>query len=526
MKLTQNELKKLIKEVISEISFVDALDQRMRREKKYYDDDEEDFDHIDYNTPELQQMFNSLEVPEEKDSPWAPGTSPKEDNAALERVRQTLPKIIENPKEYQWDDRMYKDLIEYITWIRDNPEDPKDTELGGIFLPGGFLDLRKKFPSLFKSTKLRRELGLDSEFEGSGDAVDDTRTMPGFKQPKKSKWKSFKDSVASVTSKFGRSGSEDVTKPGFRNRHESVEKLTPEILRELIKEEIDNKLNEIDPGLISLGAEVFGDPETMRAFGTSTKTLAQMVKPWVLTKFGKNKSGSADRSPPSEPKKTLSQTVSGRNENLGFKHTQPAAWLNKKSWIAYNREQKKDVTREFPREGAQIILDKFVPLLRDELVKGLKFAAAQLSPRVDRTGKQYGWGITEEEGSYYDFVDGLYPFLNTYSLYLGKKDSKHMITLIKDFMNKEKILGFIKYLDNSEFINSVAAGYLNKLLDYNDMIGWSVEQSADPGPQAEEIINETFKEMLEFIMVQSNKSHIPNDVIYNLTQLNPYENYG
>ena len=48
MKLTQNELRKLIKEVISEISFVDALDQRMRREKKYYDDDEEDFDHIDY----------------------------------------------------------------------------------------------------------------------------------------------------------------------------------------------------------------------------------------------------------------------------------------------------------------------------------------------------------------------------------------------------------------------------------------------------------------------------------------------
>ena len=93
---------------------------------------------------------------------------------------------------------MAQELEEYITMLRDNPEDPKDTELGGVFVPGGFLDLRKKFPTLFKSTKLRRQLGLDSKFEGS----------------------------------------EDATNPGFGARQESVEKLTPENLRKMVQEEI------------------------------------------------------------------------------------------------------------------------------------------------------------------------------------------------------------------------------------------------------------------------------------------------
>ena len=196
MKMTLKKLQLLIKEEINEISFVDAFSQRMKREKNPYSS-QKDFNPIQ-NTPELQKMLNSLEDPEENDSPWAPGTSPKEDNVPLERVRQTLVKIVEDPEEYQWDDAMAQDLEEYVTWLRDNPEDPKDTELGGVFVPGGFLDLRKKFPTLFKSTKLRRQLGLDSKFEGS----------------------------------------EDATNPGFGKRTESVEKLTPEFLRQMVEEAI------------------------------------------------------------------------------------------------------------------------------------------------------------------------------------------------------------------------------------------------------------------------------------------------
>ena len=140
--MTLKKLQLLIKEEINEISFVDAFSQRMKREKNPYSS-QKDFNPIQ-NTPELQKMLNSLEDPEENDSPWAPGTSPKEDNVPLERVRQTLVKIVEDPEEYQWDDAMAQDLEEYVTWLRDNPEDPKDTELGGVFVPGGFLDLRKK----------------------------------------------------------------------------------------------------------------------------------------------------------------------------------------------------------------------------------------------------------------------------------------------------------------------------------------------------------------------------------------------
>ena len=196
MKLTPEELYLLIKEEINEISFFDAFSQRMKREKNPYRS-ERDFDPIK-NTPELQKMLNSLEEPEEKDSPWAPGTSPAADSTPITRARKVLNNIIEDPSEYQWNDIMAQELEEYITMLRDNPEDPKDTELGGVFVPGGFLDLRKKFPTLFKSTKLRRQLGLDSKFEGS----------------------------------------EDATNPGFGARQESVEKLTPENLRKMVQEEI------------------------------------------------------------------------------------------------------------------------------------------------------------------------------------------------------------------------------------------------------------------------------------------------
>ena len=462
MKLKLKKLRRLIKEEINEISFVDAFSQRMKREKNPYSS-ERDFKPIQ-NTPELQQMLNSLEEPEEKDSPWAPGSSPKEDSAPLERVRQTLPKIIEDPQEYQWDAAMAQDIEEYVTWLRDNPEDPKDTELGGVFIPGGFLDLRKKFPSLFKSTKLRRQLGLDSEFEGS----------------------------------------EDATNPGFGPRKESVEKLTPKILRELIKEEIDNKLNEIDPGLVSLGAEVFGDPETMRAFGTSAKTLGQMGKAYFQGKFG-------NKQLPPEREKTASEKVSDTNAKQGFKDLEPNRFLNRKHLYIWDSEAKERRKIDFSPKGAEVLLGKLAALLKDRLTKSLELAASNV------------------DDSYGTYVEGLYPFLGAYAQYVGKHQAQQMESKWKNFTDKDKILGYINMVNNPQFIRALAAGYLFERSNYDDLVDWSIKQleNRDIDSKTEAFINE---EVLVPILESETspdraESRIPWRLVSHLNkQLNP--SYG
>ena len=195
----------------------------MKREKNPYSA-ERDFEEISI-TPELRQMIDSWTEPDEGESPWAPGTSPREDASPVQHARKVIKNVVENPEEYDWDNwdqEMKRDLEEFIKFIHDNPDDPKDVELGGIFISAGFIDLRKDFPHLYKSTKLRRQLGLDPKFEGS----------------------------------------EDATNPGFGPRQESVEKLTPDILRQMVREAI---------------AEATGDGEYQKVAKNSFKRMVKMV---------------------------------------------------------------------------------------------------------------------------------------------------------------------------------------------------------------------------------------------------------
>jgi hypothetical protein len=243
VKLTQSEIQKLIKEVIEEQNkkprgWSEELWQNYLQTKKEVEaggSSDERYARVQ----KQKQAFNP--------------------DAPIVDTQRMLDIYLNDPETFEemgdWDDEMMADQAAYLADMgkkyakeMKDPESHIDYRLGILFVPGGLIDLRKEYPNLFPKTPLRAEYEEKGSLSKTpGDPGDVTGTMPGFKSPKKSKWQSFKDNVTSVTSKFGRSGNEDATKPGFGNRHESVEKLTPEILRELIKETIISEWKDSTP---------------------------------------------------------------------------------------------------------------------------------------------------------------------------------------------------------------------------------------------------------------------------------------
>ena len=283
-----------------------------------------------------------------------------------------------------------------------------------------------------------------------------------------------------------------------------------QMVREVIKEEVDNKLNEIDPGLVSLGAEVFGDPETMRAFGTSAKTLGQMSKAYLQGKFGKKQ-----KQTPPEREKTASEKVSDINAKQGFKDLEPNRFLNQKHlsiWDSKTEEYKKI---DFPPKGAEVLLGKFAALLKDRLIEGLKLAAE---------------ASTKSDDNYYTYINGLYPFLGAYAQYIGKNQAQHMESKRKDFTDKDKILGYVNIVDNPQFIRSLAAGYLFEHSRNDDLVDWSINalEDSDIDSETEAFINE---DVLAPILERETspdtaKSRIPWRLVSYLEQLSPYYGIG